>query len=153
MIKIEINDKDVRAMLDQVKRRAGNPAPLMKQIAGIMHYAVEENFEKEGRPKWKPLAKSTIKQRTRKGYWPGKILQQKGQLAASISQKSDTTSAEVGTNKAYAAIQQFGGAAGREHKARIPARPFLRLTDADVEAIKMKVIEYLKGGCGWWRLS
>ena len=56
----------------------------MKHIAGIMLDSVEENFEKEGRPdKWTSLAKPTIKQRIKKGYWPGRILQVRGELAAS----------------------------------------------------------------------
>ncbi len=119
MIKIEVDDKDVRALLEKVKRRAEDPAPLMRQIAGIMADEVEENFEKEGRPKWRPLRPSTIKARARKGHWPGKILQVSGKLAASITQKADATSAQVGTNRAYAAIQQFGGTINHSARERV----------------------------------
>ncbi|MDA8168888.1 MAG: phage virion morphogenesis protein [Nitrospiraceae bacterium] len=99
MIKIEVDDKDVRALLEKVKRRAEDPAPLMRQIAGIMADEVEQNFEKEGRPRWKPLAKSTIRQRKRKGHWPGKMLQVSGKLAASITEKSGSNSAQVAGGK------------------------------------------------------
>jgi len=50
----------------------------------------------------------------------------------------------VGTNVVYAAIHQFGGKAGRGRKVTIPARPFLKLTDEDLEKILQTVEEYLK---------
>ena len=117
----------------------------MRQIAGIMADAVEENFEKEGRPeRWPPLARSTIKQREKQGHWPGKILQRTGSLASSVSSESDTHSASVGTNKPYAAIQQFGGLAGRNKSSRIPARPFLALDEDDLKEIIEVLEEALK---------
>jgi phage virion morphogenesis protein len=144
MINITVDDKGVVQLLKRIEQKMGNMRPVMRVIAGIMHDAVEENFEKEGRPKWKPLKKSTIKQRERKGHWPGKILQVSGQLASSITQKATSTSAIVGTNKKYAAIHQFGGKAGRGHKATIPARPFLKLDDKALDEIRNKLIEYVK---------
>lgn len=54
MIQIKIDDKAVQKMLKDLSRRGGNLRPVMKNIAGIMHDAVEENFEQEGRTKWKP---------------------------------------------------------------------------------------------------
>lgn len=109
--------------------------------------------QKEGRPeKWTPLAKSTIKQRTKKGYWPGKILQIKGDLAASITSKYDDNSAVVGTNKVYAAIHQFGGDAGRNKKVKIPARPYLKITDNNQKEIIDEIMNYLTWDviCSTW---
>jgi phage gpG-like protein len=82
MINITVDDKGVVQLLKRIEQKMGNMRPVMRVIAGIMHDAVEENFEKEGRPKWKPLKKSTIKQRERKGHWPGKILQVADSLQA-----------------------------------------------------------------------
>jgi phage virion morphogenesis protein len=177
MIRITVEDAGVRALLRKLKHRAGDMSPVMRQIAGIMHHAVEENFARQGRPKWQDLAPSTKKARARKGHWPGKILQVKGQLAASISEKHNAKSAVVGTNKKYAAIHQFGGdvnhparerilhfkklksgrqqfakakkatwgrkAQGRAYKIHIPARPFLKLTDGDLNEIKEAIERYL----------
>ncbi len=57
-----------------------------RKLAGIMLDSVEENFEKEGRPKkWTPLSDSTIKKREKKGFFPRKILQREGLRAGSIS--------------------------------------------------------------------
>jgi phage virion morphogenesis protein len=135
MIEIRIDDRGVHAMLRELQRRGVNLSPVMRQIAGIMLDAVEENFEQEGRPRW---------QRSKRAEKVGgKTLQKSGQLAASISQKYDARSARVGTNKVYAAIHQFGGKAGRGHSAIIAARPFLKLTKEDVEEIKDAIKKYL----------
>ena len=99
----------------------------------------------KSRPKWVPLSLRTNQARQKKGYWPGKILQQTGRLASSISSYSDNDKAVVGTNVVYAAIQQFGGKAGRGKKADIPARPYLQLTDRDLEEILKAVRQYLQG--------
>lgn len=114
------------------RRAAGemeNSRPMMRGVAGIMFRAVEDNFKEEGRPKWKPLASSTLlsyqaggrdwkrlasgKKRSigavKFSPWGGKILQRSGQLAGSIVQRSDGQMALVGSNKVYARIQQLGG--------------------------------------------
>jgi phage virion morphogenesis protein len=137
-IEIKVDDKEIQQVLKKLISKTENLCPLMKNIAGIMLDSVEENFEKEGRPdKWQGLAKTTIKQRTKKGYWPGRILQVRGELAASITSKYDENSSVVGTNKVYAAIHQFGGEAGRNKKVEIPARPYLKLGEKEkVEILK-----------------
>ena len=127
MIKITVDDKQVQTLLTDLSRKVADMSPLMRQIAGIMHSAVEENFKQEGRPRWKP-SKRVLKQ-------GGQTLQDTGSLAASISSAYTENSAVVGTNKEYAAIHQFGGKAGRGRKVTIPARPFLKLTDEDLEEI------------------
>ncbi len=142
-IEIKIDDDELNNLLNKLSSKAVNAAPLMKNIAGILEYSVEENFEEEGRPKWDKLSSATIKQRSKKGYWPGKILQMQGELATSITSSYDSNSAAVGTNKVYAAIHQFGGSAGRTKKVRIPVRPFLRLGDEEIGEIKRVVGRYL----------
>lgn len=136
MIEITIDDREVQEMLQDLADRIHNRRPLMQKLAGIMHDAVEENFKQEGRPQWKP-SKRAIRQ-------GGKTLQDTGSLAASISQRYNNNSVIVGTNKKYAAIHQFGGKAGRGRKVTIPPRPFLRLTDSDLQKIKDAITEYLK---------
>jgi len=103
-IKVGI-DPALMSLLKKVENRE----PLMRIIAGIMLDDVHENFEQQGRPPWRALSEKTINDRRAKGYWPGKILQRTGQLLKSITPKADNNSAQVGTNKNYAAIHQFGG--------------------------------------------
>jgi phage virion morphogenesis protein len=144
MITIKIDSEQLQKELKKLLQLARDRRPLMKNIAGMMHNAVEENFAQEGRPKWIPLSPKTIAARQKKGYWPGQILQQTGRLAASITQYADNDQAVVGTNAVYAAIHQFGGKAGRGKKVNIPARPYLQLTDENMEEILKAVKEYLK---------
>ncbi len=100
---------EIEPALFKVLNKIQNREPLMRNISGIMLDDVHENFEQEGRPAWRSLSEKTIKDRKSKGYWPGKILQRTGQLLKSITAKYDNNSAQVGTNKNYAAIHQFGG--------------------------------------------
>jgi len=144
---------------------------LMLSIAERMRAAVLKNFETEGArigERWQRLSHATIKQREKKRYWPGKILQRTGQLKDSISLQADDTTAIVSTNLIYAAIHQYGGWIHRSslktylRKKRegkdasfdklrmtknkmssfyIPARPFMRLSEGDLYAIKEKIIK------------
>ncbi|MBF0309471.1 MAG: phage virion morphogenesis protein [Magnetococcales bacterium] len=150
MIEINIDEAPVLALLDRLTVKGSDMSGAFMAIAGVMLDAVEENFEQEGRPPWpqnekngKKLADSTIAQREKKGHWPGKVLQVSGQLAASVTASYGPFAAIVGTNKIYAAIHQFGGQAGRGHKVTIPARPFLRLGEDDVEDVLAIINRYL----------
>jgi phage virion morphogenesis protein len=135
-IEIKIDNKDVDRKLLELAQKSENLRPLMKNIAGIFASATEDNFKNEGRPdKWTELSEATKKQRTKKKKWPGQILQVSGQLASSISTQYDDESAIIGSNLDYAAIHQLGGQAGKNKKIEIPARPYLKLTDEDLNEI------------------
>lgn len=64
---------------------------------------------------------------------------------------SDATSVTIGHSAIYAAIQQFGGTAGKGRKVKIPARPFLPVTEsgdlypAERSAILDTLNDYLAG--------
>ena len=143
-IEIKIDNKELNQVLGKLFEKTTDLRPLMKNIAGIMADAVEENFKQEGRPEWAKLKDSTIKLRTQKGYWSGKILQMRGELAASITSEYSENSAIVGTNKTYAAIHQFGGNAGRNKKVTISARPYLKLDIQDKMKILTQVTTFVK---------
>lgn len=104
MIETRVDNARALAALGRLANATVRRAPLMRELAGIMADAVEENFAQEGRPKWQGLAP-----RTRKRRPDGMILQGSGRLAGSIVQTSDANAAAVGTNVKYAAIHNFGG--------------------------------------------
>lgn len=120
---------DVPDKLAALQQRLNNPAPLMAGIAAELQSLTISAFEHEtvvGGEKWKPLALSTIRQREKKGQWPGKKLQRStAGLAASIQPFHNAHQAGLTVSKPYAAIHQFGGMAGRGGKVEIPARPYL----------------------------
>lgn len=140
-IEIKIDSKEVEHKLQENAKKSSNLKPLMKNIAGIFASAAEDNFAEEGRPdKWIDLSEVTKKQRKKIGKSPGQILQVTGQLASSVNTYYDEDSAIIGSNLAYAAIHQLGGQAGKNKKVTILARPYLKLTDDDLE----EIIKYIK---------
>ena len=131
--------------MQELASRGENLRPLMKNIAGIMATATEDNFKDDGRPdKWIDLSETTKKQRQKIGKYPGQILQVSGQLASSVSTAYDDNSAVIGSNLAYAAIHQLGGQAGKNKKTSIPARPYLKLTDDNFEEIFDEINKFLE---------
>jgi phage virion morphogenesis protein len=160
-LRIELKG-DAIAKLERLQRRLSNPEALMAGVAVAMRKLTEEAFEQEGvveGERWRPLAFSTIRQREKKGTWPGKKLQSKewgaGGMLSTLSAIHSATTATVGVGKKYSAIQQFGGMAGRGHNAEIPARPFLPIkgdaTDAELTpratSLLMEVMEnFIKAG-------
>jgi len=141
MIEIEFNLTDMHNDFDAMIRRIKNPSPLMAGIAQELVAEAEDQFDSEAGPqgKWAELKASTIKRRRKTQNWPGKILQVRGNLAASIHGFHSSHEAGVragsGPSAKYAAIHQFGGAAGRGQKSKIPARPFLPFILRGKEAV------------------
>lgn len=157
-------------IIELLKQKLKNNSTLMLSIAESMRVAVLKNFETEGgriKP-WQRLAHKTIEQRKNKGYWPGKILQRTGQLKRSIISSAGDDYAQVSTNLIYAAIHNYGGvihrssiktyirkksegktakkpATNKMSSIRIPARPFMMLSDRDIENLKRKVLKYISG--------
>lgn len=129
MFEIKMDDKAVMSALDRLAATAHNMSPVMSMIAQELARQTEKNFAAEGRPKWLGLKPSTIAMRTKRGSWPGMILQvSAGGLASSISSSHDAMSATVGSNKKYAAMQQLGGVTSPRSmipNKTIAARPFL----------------------------
>jgi phage virion morphogenesis protein len=142
MIEMELQGlTEAVALFQQLAAKTSDTEPAMRQIAGVMTAAVDENFVQEGRPGWEKLARTTIRARLKKGTWPGKILHQlgpSGGLIGSISQRHDQNTAVVGANKAYAATHQFG-----DPERNIPARPFLTLQPEDMGEIELRLLRHL----------
>ena len=136
-IKVKLNGNIIEK-LTKLQEKVQDLTPVMRQIGYTLIDIVEQNFETEsflGRP-WKPLAESTKRQKAKRGY--EKILQNRGTLAESIDFVATKDKLILGTNVEYAAIHQFGGDAGKDHRAHIPARPFLPI---DENATMPKKIE------------
>lgn len=150
LTEIKINNlEQITATLNELARRAKDKSDLMRQIAGTMHSAVDLNFADGGRPKWLGLS-----------YRQGDPLRLNGGLQDSIESHSDNNRAVVGTNKAYAAIHQFGGVITPKKgkylvfkigdswimtdKVEIPARPFLTLPPQDEADILQDIQDYFQ---------
>lgn len=143
MIEVKIDSARAEAVLQNIRARVAEPSELMSGVGMLLESMAQQAFREQG-PGWKPLAESTIEQRT-KGRggdnpeapsWPGQILVRRGGdgglLGSLFSDSgSDWSKVGIGSGKsaAYAMIQQFGGQAGRGKKVTIPGRPSLPITE------------------------
>jgi phage virion morphogenesis protein len=173
LIRVEINDSEVRRMLTKMRARVGDLRPFMKVAGEALVEETKDRFrtmtDPEGHP-WKPLsaAYAATKKRSR-----GKILYLRGRLEGSIRYQLDgSDTVLVGTNVVYAAIHQFGGDTkphtirpknkralfwpGAAHPVRsvnhpgshIPARPYLGMGDRDRARILALAEEFLAQAVG-----
>lgn len=117
--------------LDSLQRNLQEKIPhILEQIGIYMVASVDENFAQQGRPhKWLDLKPATWKRKTGKT-----ILEETGQLRSGIDWYVSGETVSIGPSgpaEIYAAIHQFGGQAGANLKAHIPARPYLVIQEED----------------------
>ena len=135
---VEIKE-EVLAVMNRMREVLRKKEPILRIVGEVILSSVQKNFLEEGRPEpWEPLAPSTLRQRERQEYVnpeTGKaaILRRGNNLFNSIHYEveGDSVSIGPGSNIEYAAIHQFGGYAGRGHRAHIPARPYLMVQEED----------------------
>lgn len=170
-IQVEVkNSASVADVLSRISERTKNLRPAMQDIGAMLRTDALDNFKNQHDPDgnaWAPLKPSTILARARrlsggKGIRKkdgslrsnavrtisgAKILQDRGTLRSSISVQNVTAnSVTVGTKIAYAAIHQFGGQTGRGRKVRIPARPYIGITQSASKDIVSMLQTYLVEG-------
>lgn len=147
-IDVNIDDKDVQYLLNDLSKRFSNLTPVMKEIGDIVTESVQRNFEEHRSPEgisWEPLAESTKEQKEKKGRNADDILVLHRILMGSIHPEAYADHVDVGTDIVYAAIHQFGGETGRGHKVKIPARSFLGVRDEDWAEIEDMIVNELFG--------
>ncbi len=148
MAEIILSIEELQDKLERLSKILENKTPLLRRIANTMQNTIEESFDKQTSPfgeKWKPNSPKTLQKKR-----GNKILIQSGLLSQSFTQKVTGNSAQVGTNKSYAAIHQFGGKAGRNKRVTIPARTFMPIkSNGEIpkdlgERLEGEVVDYLK---------
>lgn len=133
-----IIDEEIQKGLSNLSGKMDDLSPLMKEIAGIMMFWLEETFEQQGKPKWEELSSETEKAREKKGYVPIEILKATGNMFNSRSSEFTPDIAIVGLAKEYAIFHQLG----TKHMA---ARPIFDENNPDMlQDIQDKIIEWLK---------
>jgi len=146
-MKIEVDAKNALKGLNEINAKAKDLEPLMKKLAGFLGDVTEDAFQGEYDPNngqgWAGLLPATIKARQRKGHWPGKILQDDGDLASSIVTDFGSDFAQIGTNKVYAAAHQFGIDEFSDRSGELEARPFIGFSDQDAIEMEDMIAEFL----------
>ncbi len=144
---IAVQDEQVRAALNALASRVQNMQPVLQGIGEDIVERAKHRFDTSTGPDgvpWKPNSAATLAMLAAnlgKGYRKrggglnskgaariaGKkpLIGESGDLRRQIMARAGALSVTVSASPVYAAIQQFGGKAGRGHKVTIPARPFL----------------------------
>lgn len=141
-----VHDAQLQRTLDALAGRMRNLKPAMDEIGQRYERRVLENVRAESAPdgtKWQKLSAATLQlgiaaskgfgkrglNKAGRTYLTSKsLLVASGRMRSRLHYQADAASARVGINGIpYAAIHQFGGMAGRGHKVKIPARPYLAM--------------------------
>jgi len=153
--KVDFDDHDVVRKLSDLEILVSNPGPILEDAGLGLVLSTQDRFETGVGPdgeKWKVSGAS--KERG------GKTLIDGGDLYGSITFDVSNDSVEVGTNRIYAAIHQFGGVIVPKNaknltfkvgdkfvstkKVTIPARPYLGISDEDWDMIGETIEDHLK---------
>lgn len=131
---LSYNDKEFQNLFKQVLERFETIEPALQGMGEVGLSEIYENFEAQGRPKWKGLSKGRKKERQKRKKWPGHILIVKGVsggLLGSIHYKVQSNGVVWSANKKYAALQHFGAKKGEfgtfvvevgEHKRKLKGK-------------------------------
>jgi phage gpG-like protein len=142
-IQIVINDTQIQGGISQLSAKLANLKPAMVDIGESALRKVRRRFDTESAPdgsKWKSLAKSTIKAKTRRkrtgkpyrtNAEPTAILKDTFTLRDSITYQPSNQSVAIGTNIFYGAFNQN-------------TRPFLGMYDDDLVEIVEIIKDYLE---------
>lgn len=148
-ISVTVDDRDLVTKARRLLDRLGDLSAPMAEIAEVMLNATHDRFESETDPdgrRWPRLAPATVAGRLKRCGNAGlTILRDSGRLVGSLHPRSGLTWAAVGTNVVHGAIHQFGGQAGRGHKATIPARAYLGLGERKRGEIEQVLDGWLAG--------
>lgn len=170
-----VDDAQVRAALERLARKAADPAPALREIGEVLWISTRARFGTQTAPDgsaWAPNSAVTLGRMlaAKKGsYKKSGALSAKGAkrlgakkpltltgiLADTLARQltAGGQGVEVGTNRVYGAVQQFGaaqGAFGRDRRnhpipwGTIPARPYLGVSAQDRTDILRVLTDYLR---------
>lgn len=153
-IRYELDTKPLEDLLTRLREGMKDLSPVTKRIASDLLASTRGRFDTGIGPDGNPWPKSL-----RVLTQGGKTLADKGHLRDSVSETHGPTWAEVGTNRFNARIHQFGGVIKAKTKSglkfklgdrwitkqsvKMPARPFIGISDDDVVDIRDALSEHL----------
>lgn len=153
--------RQIEARLAKLIKAFGDLEPLMEGFGLYLEGSTIDRFDQERGPDERPWERSIRAKRE-----GGKTLTDSSQLRSSITSRASSRSVEVGTNKIYAGIHQFGGTihaknaefltfrlpgglgVRRVKEVEMPARPFLGLSTEDESELFAQVADYSRAALG-----
>lgn len=127
-------------VLSKAGHKLGNTQALMESVGDALVSGTMKRFDAEEEPtgkKW-PKSKRAAKE-------DGQTLTDKAFLRRSIDYAATPEKVMVGSNLPYARIHQLGGKTGKGHKVDMPARPYLGISDEDMDDVKSTMTDFLTG--------
>lgn len=138
-----VEDARIRAALQAMITLGRDPSPAMADIATLGENSTRQRFRTQTAPdgqRWKPSLRAQLT--------GGRTLTKDGHLSGSVSSGFGRNYAEWGVNRIYAAMMHFGGVIKAKsggalkfrlasgafitvRQVRIPARPYLGVSDDD----------------------
>lgn len=148
--------EEAAAGLEKAFERLDNRREITGAIGEIVRTATDMRFREQkspdGRP-WEPSLRARLT--------GGKTLSDTGQLRNSINYRADAAKVEIGANVVYARVHQYGGVIKAKNKPRLafrladghfarpsqvtmPARPFLGVSQDDLDEIGEMIISKIR---------
>jgi phage gpG-like protein len=167
MIEVKVDNKNVLAALERLSKATANPRPALLKIGERLVVSTKQRFETSTAPdgkKWQQNSDTTLRiglhggnhfkkngslKKSGASYLANKkpLIGKTHALASNIDSSLDGNTLRIGSPMKYAAMQQFGGLTSPRSMipgSRIPARPFLGLSDSDEAMILKTVSDYLR---------
>lgn len=126
--------------LGKAAHKLGDTQALMESVGEALRSGTIERFDAEEDPqgkKWKPSARAMA--------GGGKTLDKESHLKDSIDYAATSDKVMVGSNLPYARIHQLGGKTGKGHKVDMPARPYLGVSEEDMDEVRETMADFLAG--------
>lgn len=149
--RIETEDFITPALRERMDRLGrAELAQLLDNIGSGLETYAQMRFEQKVGPDGKAWADYSPNTTFRARRERPQMLRDNGGLYDSVAREGvhevllDKKAVRIGTNLEYARIHQLGGMAGRGRKVRIPARPYLGVSDGDRQSILGLVRDFLE---------
>ena len=137
MLRVQVQLDSATALLAALGVRLDSSDDLLAPALPVVAAAIERNFDEGGRPlPWAPLTPRYAAYKARRFGAGLRILERSGALRRSISTRLEGGALVASTDVPYAAFHQYG-------TRRLPARPFLTLTETDKEEVAQAVADSL----------
>lgn len=137
---VSLNWGGLDKALSKAGHKLGDTQALMESVGDALVSGTLKRFDAEEEPTGKKWPKS--KRAAKEG---GQTLTDKAFLRRSIDYAATPEKVMVGSNLPYARIHQLGGKTGKGHKVDMPARPYLGVSESDLDDVRAAMADFLAG--------
>lgn len=157
MIELYFNMDELSPLWARLEEGLGDKAELNQSLGELLVQSTQDRMQRGEQPDGSPFAprsEATLARYAAKDLSFGAPLNQSGDMRNNIFYEADARSVRWGSNAIQAAVMQFGADKGAFGAAangspipwgRIPARPFLGISEEDEINIAAEAREWLEG--------